>query len=539
MSDTPTDTAPAAQWMAAQRGMPSPERARTRPSEPTDHDAGPPPIAADDLPHWRVQRTEHIGQLTGRKPNPIGQLGMLGTDLGVSFHWRDSLLFVFGDTGTINPFEANLDSLARVEAQPRPVSVPKLSWLTRTGGGFLPLRVAGADLGFMNVPIEGVTLDDTAYLFFASGWSDAEQRHSSSVLAHATAGDFASLRLDHAVVSDYFINVSAVVNGDDVWIWGSGVYRKSAIYLAHAPRGRLADRSSWTYYRAGAWVDAERDARPLFDTPCVGELSARRHEPLGLYMLAYDCFNEARSVLLSVARSPAGPWSEPVRIFEPEQGYEHFMHAANGDVGHDDGLSEDGRQNEAGGEYGPYLIPDWFVEPAPGVHEIVYTLSSWNPYQVQLLRSVLVEPSTTYRAPTPGAGLPRAQLNNPSFGNGTLTGWTAEGDAFVSVRDDSGRWGVTTYATLGASTKGKLWQEFDLDALSSSLSFTVRGGHAAVVLYADGDVVRRTIAADSDATIVHGLWRLETLRGKRVRLAIEDDATDAWGFIQVSAFELR
>src|SRR5207249_9778288 len=115
------------------------------------------------------------------------------------------------------------------------------------------------------------------------------------------------------------------------------------------------------------------------------------------------------------------------------------------------GIAEAGREGEWGGEYGPYLIPQWFRDPAPGVHEIVYTLSSWNPYAVHLMRTVLAEPGTAAAPPQPGAGLPRATLRDADFSvdpYDPASGWQSSGDRFVRFFGAFGTqtWRLTTYA---------------------------------------------------------------------------------------------
>jgi Domain of unknown function (DUF4185) len=507
-----------------------------------DDDAGSQQLQAP-APLVRKLYTEWLGQLTGRLPNPLTQLGMTGTDLGASFQLGSDLVFLFGDSLGADQADLTLDSLAKTPLAPTPSAPPQLSWYTRPGGKFLPLVVGAIDLHGMNVPVEGLTLADKTYLFFTSGWSDATQAHTTSVLAHTQGDAFGTWTLDHAAASDKFLNVSIVRDGAQLWIWGSGAYRRSSVYLARATPETLAERSAWTYWdgaRAGAphFSAAEQDAQPVVQEDCVGELSVRRHAALGVYMMTYNCGGPPRGIVLRTAADPAGPWSAPILVYEPDDGYQQYMHAKVSAVGHDDGLSDNGSEETWGGEYGPYLIPAWFSEPAPGLHAIVYTLSSWNPYQVQLLQTVLAEPGADGAAPTPGAGLPPASLQNPNFEQGSLSGWTATGDSFRTYQEADGAWALTTYSDLQDAAMGELAQTFTVDALTSSLSFELHGGHGTVSLYDGAALVRRSHARDSNDERVQVVWRLETLRGKTLRLVIEDHVSDPWGFISVSAFVL-
>jgi hypothetical protein len=472
---------------------------------------------------------------------------MTGTDLGISFPRGDELLFLFGDSWSNKSDNADVDSVARVSASRRLTELPALRWFTRSDGQFLPLAVPPEPLRGMSTPVEGLQVGAQSYVFFCTDWSESEKRHHTSLLAHTPAGApdaFDRLELDHRVASDKFLNLSLVQEGDHVWIWGSGPYRKSPVYLATVALRDLADRAQWRYYQgetaSGPTFEAgESSALPVVQAYCVGELSVRKHPQLERYLMTYNCGEPVRGVHLRTAESPSGPWSSPVVIYEPAQGYEHFIHAQQSAVGHDDGLSERGREETWGGEYGPYLIPAWFADPSPGVHELVYTMSSWNPYAVHLMRSVLVEPSAGEREPPPpGAALPRARLQNPSF-QGALEGWTVEGDRFA-VFDDNGVATVTSFTPDGRDDiKGRLWQELQIDALTSTLSFQVHGGHGVVALYVDGRAVRRTRGRDTNETRTPVVWHLESLRGKTVRLSIEDDLAEPWGFISVGGLELR
>jgi hypothetical protein len=70
-----------------------------------------------------------------------------------------------------------------------------------------------------------------------------------------------------------------------------------------------------------------------------------------------------------------------VVVFHPGwagSGYGEFMHVRDAP----DGLSDPGREDEWGGEYGPYVI-DRYTRALPGSRAVVYfTTSTWNPYNV-------------------------------------------------------------------------------------------------------------------------------------------------------------
>jgi hypothetical protein len=493
--------------------------------------------------------TEHLGRLTETPLNPLRPLGMIGTDLGVSFEHDGRLVFLFGDSWLTGPDLSRWDddSAAWTElAYPADGTLPRLNWYQNGAGTFLTLAVPGVNLKGFNVPVEGLVLGGTTYLFFTTGFSNATGRHTHSVLTHLASPDFSSIEVDHVVPSDKFFNVSIVSEPSTLWIFSSGHYRQSAVHLAKVAPEDLIDRSRWTYYRGLSngqpeFGPDEASAVPIVDASCVGELSVRKHPALELYLMSYNC-DSPRGIHLRYAPSPVGPWSEPLIIFDPapdqDRGYQHFIHANRDVLGYDDGLSEPGRESEWGGEYGPYLIPQWFTTPSPGVHSILYVLSSWNPYQVHLMRTVLTEPGATAVPPDRGAGLPPASLVNGDFANGT-TGWQAAGDPFAVFIGDDGRPRLTTFVEPeGDAATGRLWQDFTVDSLTSELRFEVHGGTAAVELLRGTEVVRSTRGQNANSPELPVRWQLSSYRGETLRLMIRDDEVGAWGFIGTTGFEL-
>jgi hypothetical protein len=244
--------------------------------------------------------------------------------------------------------------------------------------------------------VEGVPLGDDTYIFFHIRYSDTSY---SSVLAHAVNNDFAHLKFDHEAKGSKLRSVSTLTIGNELWIYGAGKYRQSPVYLARADLGTLADRTTWRYYNApDSYLLGENNANPLplvgsDKEKCVGEISVRKHPSRELYFMAYNCDNTLNAdrphhIRVRASRHPEGPWSEPLTILDVGAGDHTFVHKAPRSGETDDGLGEPTREGD-GDMYGPYMIPAWFTDPAPGEVEIAYTLSSWNPYQVHLLRTRL------------------------------------------------------------------------------------------------------------------------------------------------------
>ena len=491
----------------------------------------------------RVFARELLGRWTNTVATPLAPLRITGTDLGVSFERDGALTFLFGDSWTLDKPRTNQDSTARAAlAFPTDGSLPLLDWAKLANGSFQALTVPMVNLAAMNVPVEGLVVDGRTFVFFSTGYAVATKRHTHSVLAHSDAGTLGALTFDHSVKTDRFINVSVVREGDTLYIYGSGPYRKSAIYLAKVKATELATRAAWTYYKGGPFVANEAAATPIIDAACVGELSARKHPGLGMVLVTYNC-DEPRGVWLHAAAGPVGPFAEGVKLVDPGLlggvGYGHSIHASEKVVAYDDGLSEKGRENEWGGEYGPYLVPSWSGPAKDGAQDLVFLMSTWNPYQVSLVRAYVGAEGTPFSLAAKGAGRPKAELVNGAFAAGNFSGWQSSGDAFALVKKGDGDWSVTSHVLpKGVKTVGKLWQDFTVDAATGELRFWVRGGQASVRLLRGDEVIRETRGRNTNATETLVRWHLETLRGQTLRVQIEDDLTDTWGFIAARGFEL-
>ncbi|HEU4418906.1 MAG TPA: DUF4185 domain-containing protein, partial [Planctomycetota bacterium] len=415
-----------------------------------------------------------------------------------------------------------------------PAKVPSLQWLLRPGNRFLPLAPPRMQLGGMDVPVEGIAVGERTFVFFSSGWDKRTKRHSHSVLAHVTGTDLGALQLDHRVATDKFVNVSIVRDGAQLWIFGSGAYRKSSVFLARVDAEALADRAAWRY-----WPDftaGEATAKPIVASDCIGELGVRQLP--GARLWAMTCNATApRGIHLRMAEAPSGPWSEPVVIFDPhrDRGYGHRMHQKTSAVGYDDGLSDPGREEEWGGEYGPYLVPEWCTQPAPGVFALVYVLSTWNPYTVQLVQSHIAAEGVTWKPTTaPRSPKPPRELRNLGFEGGKLTGWQQDGDAFATARRADGSWLVTTHAPpRGDAVRGRLWQDFTVGQNVRELRGFVHGGNESVQLWRGDELLRCTRGRRTNDVETELRWTLEEYRGDALRLVIADDSTAPWGFVSV------
>lgn len=199
--------------------------------------------------------------------------------------------------------------------------------------------------------------------------------------------------------------------GQGVLLWGSGVYRQSDVYLAYLPLNAVEDERMWRYAVLDQgnlrWSQNEADATALFHQPCddmngqkspcrVGELSVAWNQYLRKWIMLYNHGNP-RGINYRLGDNPWGPWTQPEVLFDPgcDRGYRHFMHLPPDDnltfdFVYDDmfGAFRIDGPGDVAGEYGPYIIPRFTKGDATST-TIYYTMSTWNPYQVMLMKTTL------------------------------------------------------------------------------------------------------------------------------------------------------
>jgi hypothetical protein len=542
------------------------------------------PAAAVDPPALEKAYTEHLGQLiTAPGKGGVNELnnrgngtvGLRGTDLGVSFESRGRLYFLFGDSWVMGGGTQDDDSIAVTDARSADrFQMPGLTWAAGANGSFAPLRVPGASHRGLEVPVEGMRANGRTYVFFVSGWHPDTRSYDHEVVGHFGPDTMQTGRFvfDAKVETRYFLNVSAVEYRGYVYLFGAGnPYRHSAVRLARFRPHAVARREDWRYLGVAggedrpAWVEGEDDARPIVedDPPCVGELSVRRDPTSGLFLMAYNCDSDngarPRGYYMRTARTPWGPWSQPILMFDAstaDSGYGVTQHFSTvGRTNPDDGLGEPDHffgRDTFGGEYGPYLIPRFFRWEG-GRLSVVYAHSSWNPYKVHLMRTVLVPPAPSVEPPHRGAGLPRPTIRNGNFDDG-INGWERLGTPFRVVTLENRHY-VSSYVPQGPGeqngddVQGALYQDFTLDDRATTLCFRLHGGGvltpgdfqmrnvASVRLYHGNEIVRESFGWNSDA-YQDVRWDIREFAGEPLRLMIADNATGPWGFIDATNFRL-
>ena len=344
---------------------------------------------------WVPGSTKKVCQLTGdldrQRQRPTLSLtrtraGVVGTDLGSSFEHKGRLYFLFGDT-VGRP--GSRDALAwTTSADPERIS---LEFLKAPDGRWLALRVPGVRLGAFEVPSHGVSIDGRIYVVFTTGHS-RKKTMGRSVLA-VSRDDGRTFEKLYDLSRGKFINVAFWKTGKWLYVFGSGAYRASSVCLARVEQGDVERREKLRFFAglsadgSARWSVEEGAAVVLFRHDVVGEFSVAFCEPVGRLVMLYNSARP-RGIVLRSAERPWGPWSEGEVVFDPwrDKGYGQFMHISSRFGRAGDSLHDPKRAEEWGGEYGPYLMARYTAGTARRCR-LVYTMSTWNPYQVVVMQS--------------------------------------------------------------------------------------------------------------------------------------------------------
>jgi len=371
------------------------------------------------FPTYLPGTTKKVSQLTGdfdkQRDQPtlsrtFERFGVAGTDLGDPVEHKGRLYFFFGDTPAIEirdgrpvmkPKDRRFmrDPVAyTTSADPQKI---ELVFLVDEDGEWRPVTVPGISQLEFEVPAGGISVGGNMYIVCTTDHTQ-EKTIGRSVLA-VSEDDGYTFEYLYDLSTEKFLNVSMAevspseVHGlpepvDTVLIWGSGEYRKSDPYLACVPSGKIRDRTAIRYFAGLAesgkpiWRESEADAAPVFEHRQIGEFSVVWCEQLQHWLMLYNC-GKPRGIVLRCARKPWGPWSDIQVIFTgARDGYGKFIHSPLSRGGKGDGLSDPGREKVWGGGYAPYMLKRYFSGDAQRC-TIYFTLSTWNPYQVVIMRA--------------------------------------------------------------------------------------------------------------------------------------------------------
>ena len=365
-----------------------------------------------------VARASKVCQLVGdvdrQREEPTLNLtesryGIFGTDLGIPFRHDGRTYLLFGDT--IGEGQLNRDPIAYTEDE-TPEDGIELTFFTDESGVYETIEIPGVSLGQFEVPTEGVSVGGTMYVYCTTDHtleiSSTQIRHRMGRCVLAKSIDRREFRHVYDVSTNHFINLSIVEVDSADWaglpqenepglvIFGSGRYRDSDVRLAFQPAAEIESRESLRYFSGlndrgePTWSVREEDAEALFDQPCVGEFSVSYNRFIGKWIMLYNCNKaEPRGINLRTADRPWGPWSETQLIFHPwgDAGFCHFIHA-NWFFQHCDTVHDAGREYTWGSEYGPYQFEHLAIGNGSET-TIYFTMSTWNPYTVVLMKATL------------------------------------------------------------------------------------------------------------------------------------------------------
>ncbi|WP_083634213.1 DUF4185 domain-containing protein [Salegentibacter sp. T436] len=349
-----------------------------------------------------------VGQTDRERDEPTrnrtySRYGLQATDLGVPFQKGDTTFVLFGDTwgdrgGLPNTVAYTLDK--------NPENGLELDFVVDESGSYYPLTVSQISQNEFEVPTEGIMIGDQMYIYHTTDHS-AQVTMGRSILAKSNNDGARTFEYLYDFSTTKFINVSVVQAASSSWeglpseeneesliTFGSGAYRQSEVFLGYQPALEIENPQARSYF-AGVneneepvWEDSEIDALPIFDmdVDCVGEFSVSYNEFIKKWILLYNCENP-RGINLRTADNPWGPWTEPQVVFEPweDEGYCNFIHVNWLDQNCDE-LHDPGRENEWGGEYGPYQF-EHFATGDEQSTTIYFTMSTWNPYTVVLMKT--------------------------------------------------------------------------------------------------------------------------------------------------------
>jgi hypothetical protein len=392
--------------------------------------------------------TRKLYQLTGecdRERNQFtinlteSRFGLIGTDLGSSFEHNEYTYFLFGDTDSTHPDPIRRpkcgDSIAYTNDND-PETGLHLQFITPTDDpkNYLSPEIQfhpEITLGCFEVPAAGFSTNNKIYVFFTTGHyknADCDDVMGRSVLASLED----PVRIDQFNycydLSDVkyggkFINLSTVIVnnaevsglpdkvGQGLLLWGSGLYRRSNVYLAYLPLTGVELKNNLRYFagiQAGSrrpiWSAQESDAVALFNHPEIGELSVTWNQFLRVWLILYNTDHPV-GINFRVAENPWGTWSPTSLLFEPttDGGYCHFIH-----VGWDERICDfvyDGKPfrdvSDFGGAYGPYVISR-YTRGSNNQSTIYFVMSTSNPYNTVLMKSCLSQEPGEFRTQLSG-----------------------------------------------------------------------------------------------------------------------------------------
>lgn len=348
------------------------------------------------------------GQCVPTTSQTAARAKVLGTDLGASFESEGRVIFLFGDTISPSPSENYFaaDTMAS-SVSTDPSQGLFLDFFTNNDHTPYFVRIPGVKMGAGEVPHAGIRLKGATYIVVTTG-ADIHlpdpNINEYSVLTRFDEATrrFTVLRTISSRPNGKFITTALRQSGDNIYIFGLGAYRRSDVYLSVGTAEDFESGRGTRYFTGlingqPTWSPSEADAVPVVadnPTPGIGNVSVIYSNDLRLWLMTYDTGTgprETRGFYFTYAPDPWGPWQPPQLIFNPTRD------GAAGTFIHDpritpsDGLTgptigPNDPTTTPGGPYAPYLV-ERFTRVDAHTLSIYYTLSTWNPYTIVLMRS--------------------------------------------------------------------------------------------------------------------------------------------------------
>jgi len=247
--------------------------------------------------------------------------------------------------------------------------------------------------GTLEVPSGAFSHDGSIYLFYTIV-STITLQVGGSYLAKwetpSTTGDPTYQILYHVdqrftsngPLGGNFINIAPLVEGEYVYLFGTGKYRNSPVYLARKRLSELAEEGGFEAYdpAMSSWVEAGTPTAPVVAMPSIGELSVQYFPEIQRYVMIDQEVNAGNRIVARFAEKPQGPFSNAVTmaVMEDPAFEKKYCCDAKECVG--DKII----QCDQAGFFGVYLLPTVTVHPNASF-TLYFTMSTWQPYNVVLM----------------------------------------------------------------------------------------------------------------------------------------------------------
>jgi hypothetical protein len=328
-----------------------------------------------------------------------------GTDLGNSFEYNGKVTFLFGDTLYLNAGDTMAWSTST-----NPLTGLRLNFYTNGPNLALTVTPTNVVMDGDNVPAAGVSNNSNVYIVCKTGHTIATGNtndYSVLVRFEPTNNTFYTGRTISVLTNGgHFIDMTLYHFGTNILMFGLGDYRASAVYLASVPAANF-ESGAGTFYFTGltngqpSWSSAETNAVPMVTdsraNPTIGNVSVNYSPAVGLWLMTYDGGRQkpnqksTTGVYFAFAPAPWGPWSTPQLIFNrfrdgAEGVYIYDASNSSGPAGPTIDPAKNPPDSTEGGEYAPYMI-ERFTTVQGSTLTIYYTMSTWNPYTIVLMKS--------------------------------------------------------------------------------------------------------------------------------------------------------